>query len=44
MVAVIAVVLGIILWIALAGAAGTFIGHPSWRGPADDDDEQVDVR
>lgn len=43
MLAVVAVALGIVAWIAFAGAAGTFIGHPSWRG-SDDHDEQVDVR
>jgi hypothetical protein len=43
MLAVVAVVLGIIAWITFAGAAGIFIGHPSWRS-SDDDDEHVDVR
>lgn len=42
MLAVIAVALGIIAWIAFAGAAGKFIGHPAWS--SDDDGDQVDVR
>jgi hypothetical protein len=43
MVAVISVILGIALWIAFATAAGTFIGHSSFRS-LDDDGDQVDVR
>ena len=43
MLAVIAVVLGIILWIAFAGAAGKFIGHPAWQS-LDDDEGDVDIR
>ena len=43
MLAVVAVALGIVLWIAFAWAVGTFTGHPSFRS-LDDEDESVDVR
>jgi hypothetical protein len=42
MLAVIAVALGVIAWIGFAWGAGSFIGHPAFRG--NDDDGHVDVR